>query len=377
MKKTMSKVFVLGLAVMLAFSVAVQPCLAAGTSAGIEFVPIPTHMLTYYGGTGYTGSVPPAQLHEEGEIVTAHGPLRMADFAFAGWRYNGPPTVYNNRTLVSGGIIFAYGRFVMPEGEVTLTALWNKEDGPPTNPDKPKPPEEVKPDKPDITPTPTPDPIPDTIPDTTPDPIPEPSQNPVQIVTPPQIISTRPIVSVGNQPGDVEQDIIEEEEPPLEVEDTDIQDQEIPRIVLGNESIPLFPPIGKSSWALLNLLLCVLGAAYAIVTVIRALLRRKSEKKEEQNTYKLELVTNAQKASEEKEEKKLRHGWLVVAIIMGIIGVLLFVLTQDMRSPMTLMDWWTIAHVLIFAAEVIAVVFTFKKKKEDEKEEEEQSTANS
>ena len=52
---------------------------------------------------------------------------------------------------------------------------------------------------------------------------------------------------------------------------------------------------------------------------------------------------------------------------MSILGIVVFLLTEDMSRPMALVDNWTIVNVIIFIVELIAIVLTFKHK--DNKDE--------
>ena len=148
-------------------------------------------------------------------------------------------------------------------------------------------------------------------------------------------------------------------------------DHRIPLLTIGNRSIPLFAVSGMASWALMNLILCALGVIFAAVTVLRVLLKRRRQKEDENiktpsnNEYgDSEYIESTQEQSEEqKSRKRHRLAWLIIVIAMGIIGVLLFILTQNMRWTMVLLDIWTIAHAVLFAAEAVAMFCLFRRKK--------------
>ncbi|MCL2477709.1 MAG: hypothetical protein FWE73_10590, partial [Candidatus Bathyarchaeota archaeon] len=61
-------------------------------------------------------------------------------------------------------------------------------------------------------------------------------------------------------------------------------------------------------------------------------------------------------------------------LAMGIAGIIVFLLTEDMSRTMTLVDKWTIVNVIIFAVQITAIVFTFKRKKNNNTEETKSST---
>ena len=58
---------------------------------------------------------------------------------------------------------------------------------------------------------------------------------------------------------------------------------------------------------------------------------------------------------------------LVIAIpVLAIIGIVLFILTQNMRLEMTLVDLWTIAHGILFAGGILSYIFAYKRDKDEE-----------
>jgi protein-S-isoprenylcysteine O-methyltransferase Ste14 len=50
--------------------------------------------------------------------------------------------------------------------------------------------------------------------------------------------------------------------------------------------------------------------------------------------------------------------WAIVAAV--VVGVLVFVFTQDMSLPMGWVDRWTIVNVVILVVEIIVLLFAFK-----------------
>jgi uncharacterized repeat protein (TIGR02543 family) len=143
--------------------------------------------------------------------------------------------------------------------------------------------------------------------------------------------------------------------------------EEIPPVpaveILGTE-VPLFARFGEAAWALVNLILCALGAIAAIILIVRALLQKKNDKKEsDENERRAAGDTRRPREDEEDEQqRRYRLTWLATAIIAGILGVLVFILTENMSNPMALVDVWTIANAIIFAIEAVAMVFVFRTK---------------
>jgi len=126
----------------------------------------------------------------------------------------------------------------------------------------------------------------------------------------------------------------------------------------------------SAAWALVNLILAVAGIVLAIITAVRALLRKR-DKYEEYN-YEINRA-----AENEEYQKKIRVVCLTVAMIMALAGIILFFITEDMRLPMVLVDRWTIVNAVIFIIEVIAVLFVFKKKKPDDDRDSDMARQNS
>ena len=93
----------------------------------------------------------------------------------------------------------------------------------------------------------------------------------------------------------------------------------------------------SSSWALVNLLLAFFGTILAAVIITRA------------------VVT----------KKKVGVLWVVLTGIMAVLGVVLFVLTENMKNPMVLTDFWTIIHAVIAAVAILFAVFSYIKKQQD------------
>ena len=71
----------------------------------------------------------------------------------------------------------------------------------------------------------------------------------------------------------------------------------------------------------------------------------------------------------EEKEKKSRPLWLAILTVMGIVGVIVFILTEDMTRLMVLVDNWTILNAIIFIVALISYRYAFKREKEEEEEE--------
>jgi len=110
----------------------------------------------------------------------------------------------------------------------------------------------------------------------------------------------------------------------------------------------------------------ILGIVMGIVTGIRVLLISQQEEEEmrdsgiyENENYSREEYRNESRVRE--EYAKIRFIWLSVTLIMAIIAVIVYILTEDMRLPMILIDRWTLIHAVILTIEIIAVILAFRR----------------
>jgi len=125
--------------------------------------------------------------------------------------------------------------------------------------------------------------------------------------------------------------------------------------------IPLHagPGMGYYAWALVNLMLAIGGALLAIITALRILVRNKDD-----NDY-----YEDESELEKEQRRKYRLVWTLTTLIAGILGIIVFLLTEDMRLPMVLIDEWTIVNAIIFIAGVIGYAFAVKREKDEDSDE--------
>jgi len=79
-----------------------------------------------------------------------------------------------------------------------------------------------------------------------------------------------------------------------------------------------------ASWSILNLILTVVAVAFAALATIRMFIRKKYE------------------SNGAETQKHYRLIWVVVSVTISIFMVLLFMLTQDIRARMAIIDFYTI-----------------------------------
>jgi len=95
-------------------------------------------------------------------------------------------------------------------------------------------------------------------------------------------------------------------------------------------------PETNDYWALLNLILAILGVILAIVATLVTLLRRGNQ-----------------------------YLWLFVVLSLAVVGLVVFFATQDLRNEVGLVDMWTIVHAVVFLAGLISLLLVFKKDKDE------------
>jgi uncharacterized repeat protein (TIGR02543 family) len=95
-------------------------------------------------------------------------------------------------------------------------------------------------------------------------------------------------------------------------------------------------------WAVVNSLICVIGIILAVFTAIYLLLINE-RKQDNQKLGQLSLL------------------WLVTAIVLAAVGVIVFLLTEDLNLPFGwVTDKWTILNTAILATEIIAIWLCLK-----------------
>ena len=268
-----------------------------------------------------------------------------------------------------------------------LYAVWKPAPEPPVEP------------KPPVEPDPPVEPEPPVSPPTNPpvNPPANPPSNNISILPYPPVVyvttgPSSPIINTTAQPAPSAPEV---EEPAEAAPITPVVIASYPEKLIPDEYMPLTDRV--NSWALINLILCILGALLALGAIIAALVRSRREsgnieaakdrdKRKEQmlkeyaasglgageTQYLNSSFARGEKTEEEKEKakrKKNRGAWLALAIIAAIIGVIVFILTEDMSLPMELVDWWTLLNAILFLLAILGVALAFKKKSKREEDE--------
>ena len=202
---------------------------------------------------------------------------------------------------------------------------------------------------------------------------PVPPVPPAPIVPVPAVITpVVPVVAVEEEEEEEELTVIEDPAPPLTVPEPELptepepeeEDDEVVVIEIIDEATPLAAPTEiRGSWALWNLILSIAGAILALMMGIRVLMKKRQEKENEDGRAAAKASTD----DDESEEKKRGRLLLTLAIpFLAIVGIILFILTQDMRLPMIMIDWWTLAHAILFIGGIVSYIFAYKKEKDED-----------
>jgi multisubunit Na+/H+ antiporter MnhB subunit len=121
---------------------------------------------------------------------------------------------------------------------------------------------------------------------------------------------------------------------------------------LSNTPTPTLPGehriVDTSRWSIVNLILSVIGVILAIVMALWVLLFGKKK-------------TNDVAAGGSRRYLAL---WLIIAVILSIVSLVVFFLTQDLSVPFGwVTDKWTIVHVVILVVELVIVYIGIKELK--------------
>ena len=125
-------------------------------------------------------------------------------------------------------------------------------------------------------------------------------------------------------------------------------------------------------WALINLICAILTVLFGLLLLISK--RHKSEDDDEENDDETKQQTNDD--DEEKEQEKKRGLFTrVLAVLIAILSVVFFLVTEDLSLPWTWTDQWTIWMVVIGLVQIVVFFVGRKWKNVDDDEDEEAQQA--
>ena len=146
----------------------------------------------------------------------------------------------------------------------------------------------------------------------------------------------------------------------------ELLNENVPTLTFGDTEVPLAAgSFTGMVWALLNLILAVAGVVIGCVMLLhKALLKKRAQEEEQEDDF---LGDDDTKASLKRKLRCLIG--LMLAVVGGIGGVLLFILTEDTSLLMVLTDNWTLWHIVVFVAEMIGCVLTAKRRRKQQTQE--------
>ena len=120
-------------------------------------------------------------------------------------------------------------------------------------------------------------------------------------------------------------------------------------------------------WALINLICAIVTVLFGLLLLIS---KRHKNKDDEDDETKDQTTTNE---DEEKEQEKKRGAFTrVLAVLIAIVSVVFFLVTEDLSLPWTWTDQWTIWMVVIGLVQIV-VFFVGRKWKNVDDDEDEQA----
>ena len=133
-----------------------------------------------------------------------------------------------------------------------------------------------------------------------------------------------------------------------------LKEEGIPTFNLGGVEVPLAAgSMNGLVWALLNLILMVVGLILGVISIMHSVIKKRHEE------------TDYESDSDE-ETRKAKVLWLVASIITAVAGIIVFFLTEKISLPMVLVDKWTIVNGIILALGLVSFIFVIKNKKDSD-----------
>jgi len=128
------------------------------------------------------------------------------------------------------------------------------------------------------------------------------------------------------------------------------------------------------TWALVNLILSIAGIILAAIALTFCMLpqhKQKQAQTKQRNVKNQPYGTNnsdTQTKTQKTKKQTHRSFWLITALALGILGLVVFLLTEDMSHMMSMVDRWTIVNAVIFVTEILCLIFVFKSQKNTPKQ---------
>ncbi|MDR0875690.1 MAG: hypothetical protein LBN12_05720, partial [Clostridiales Family XIII bacterium] len=114
---------------------------------------------------------------------------------------------------------------------------------------------------------------------------------------------------------------------------------------LANGNVPLGNFFGNGAWSLLDLIFAVIAAVLSIYLIVGAVLKRRRDQGIDSYT--------------EEEVKQQGNVLKVLAIAAGVLTIVVWLILDDLSTPVTWINKWTLPVVIIFIVH-IAAFFAYK-----------------
>ncbi|MDR0875663.1 MAG: InlB B-repeat-containing protein [Clostridiales Family XIII bacterium] len=300
------------------------------------------YSVTYFANGGRGSQVDAKSPYLPGKTVKVlgRGSIVRDGYTFVGWNTKPDGSGTANAKIYVQGDTFVILK------NMNFYAQWDKdEDPPPDDPPPPTPPEPPVPPRPPRPPIVVP-------PDVTPPGAPEP---PGPALIPPTATTTRP-----------------EPEPVVPEAPVDPSPYERqtgnPLIDLLGGNVPGGSFEGADVWSLLSMILSIIGVLIAIVLSVGAATRKRRRKEAEENRFR--SLTDEEEKAVEKRQKRTNLT-RILAIIVGVLVIVVWLLLDDLTLPMAWINKWTLYVIITFAVHLV-LVFVHKRvaNKEDEEDDE-------
>jgi fimbrial isopeptide formation D2 family protein/uncharacterized repeat protein (TIGR02543 family) len=347
--------------------------------------PVGPFTVTYNGNGNTSGSAPvdsdSPYVSESNVTVMSKGSLYRNNYDFEGWSLN------SNANRADSA--YDPGDRFGITGNITLYAIWDRDNGGGGNrPEDPTEDEtegetegetEESTQRPTETPSDPSDPTdqssprnptdpPEDDPGDDPEDVPEDHRDPVRTDNGESGAPAEESTTQSSSMQDITGFIAASVPQPLPIVDgfngflADLFDDEIPTLDIFDDPVPLFGTPGEMAWALVNLLLAILGGGLAAVTAVRAFLKRKREQEDEKQNNNQRVDFRKDEADQDEDaQRKYSIPLLIGTGALAVVGVLLFQFTEDMSQPMVLIDVWTIWNLVLAVAVIVAIQFVFLK----------------
>ncbi len=141
---------------------------------------------------------------------------------------------------------------------------------------------------------------------------------------------------------------------------------------IGDPKIPLASV--EASWALLNLILAIVTGLISLMLVITYFVKKRRDDEEEDEAKGVVMTRAEAKAEKEDEETHVKRKGLgrILSLVVTVIAVVVFILTENMSLPVVWTDEWTLLMGIIAIVNVVLAFLCRKEKKDNDEQQNKQ-----